>query len=104
MQNFDKKEYRALKAMARDNGVKVGYLADTLTVAYKPCALGPDARMVAVAVSYCAPEDEFRKKIGKYQALNKLYNGQAVQLPLAAYLNEVGNAEFKDYLTSVLDV
>ena len=80
--NFDKDQYKGLKAWAAENGVRF-VLTDRAVAAYCKTTYGEDCRMIAVAVSWCAPEDTFKKKVGKYQALCKLYDGQYVQLPLA---------------------
>lgn len=91
--NFDKEEYKYLKQCAKEDGMFVytrkpnGISSDLgVSVAFKPMHYGAEARMIAVAVSYCAPEDEFRKKTGKYNALSKLYSGEYVQLPMATFL------------------
>lgn len=92
MKNFDKEEYARLKAKAKSFGVKtvskeldlgLGYAG--ITIAYELGTLSEDVRMLAVSVSYCAMEDEFKKKIGKYQAYTKLTEGEYVQLPLGQF-------------------
>lgn len=102
--NFDKEEYKYLKQCAEDDGVFVytrkpnGTSIEGVSVAFKPMHYGAEARMIAVAVSYCAPEDEFRKKTGKYNALSKLYSGEYVQLPMATFLASEGADVVGEYL------
>lgn len=80
--NFDKDHYKELKRDAKLDDVRFVVL-DRSVVAYTKLTTGIGGRMIAVAVSWCAPEDTFKKKVGKYQALLKLYNFEYVQLPLA---------------------
>lgn len=86
---FDKEAYKELKEAAKIAGVK--FLINSLktdkhngfTVAWEYCIPNPkESRMIRAAVSYCAPEDEFKKKKGKYFATERLLCGQYVQLPL----------------------
>lgn len=104
-QNFDKEEYKFLKHEAELDKVYTytrkpnGISSDLgVSVAFKPMHYGTEARMIAAAVSYCAPEDEFRKKTGKYNALSKLYSGEYVQLPMAAFLSYEGADVVGEYL------
>lgn len=107
---FDKEAYKYYKADAKEDGV---FLATRLTlfrhysgltVAFVPATPGPDCRMLNVAVSYCAPEDDFKKKIGKFQTLIKLYGGEFVTLPLAEFLRQVGEEETAEFLLSTFEV
>lgn len=104
--NFDKEEYKYLKQCAKEDGMFVytrkpnGISGDLgASVAFKPMHYGAEARMIAAAVSYCAPEDKFRKKTGKYNALANFYNkGEYVQLPIAAFLTYEGADVVGEYL------
>lgn len=95
MTKDEKDLYKELKAWASENEVfltqdnltDAGYPYNGITIAYTSMTEGPDCRMVAVAISYCAPEDTFRKKKGKLEALKKLYDNEYVQLPLAHAFN-----------------
>ena len=88
MKNFDKQQYRDLKQFARAHNVTVVACEKScsnyngFTFVFAKAVESQDCRMVHVAVSYCAIEDTFRKKKGKYQALSKFYNGETIQLPL----------------------
>lgn len=79
--NFDKDEYKYYKKMAREDNVRFLVL-DRAVIAYSKTINMPDCRMIQVAVAWCAPEDTFKRKVGKYQALLKMYSGQVVQVPL----------------------
>ena len=87
MSCFDKIDYKRLKEHAKADGLtfvnaeEYGFVA----VFSKPRS---GLRMVEVAVSYCSPEDEFKKKHGRYQALLKYYSGESVQLPLGHWSEE----------------
>ena len=73
-------------------------------VAFRKATKLPDNRMVQVAISYCSPEDDFKKKTGKYQALLKLERGEFVQLPLSTFWDTFGTAAMKEYLNDRFDV
>jgi hypothetical protein len=94
---FSKKEYKMLKESAKRLNVKFvvskydsthhtatkGHVA-----AYIPAITSPDCKMVHVSVSYCAKEDKFKKRIGKFHALRRLLYGECVQMPLGLYLDD----------------
>ena len=106
--NFDKEEYKSLKDWAKEDNVFV-FTRETLSggvsVAFKAMHQGAKARMVAVAVSYCAPEDSYRKKTGKYNALLKFYEyNEYVQLPLATMLSYEGADSVGEYLLDVFQL
>lgn len=106
--NFDKEEYKSLKDLAKENNVFV-FTTETLSggvsVAFKAMHQGAEARMVAVAVSYCAPEDSYRKKTGKYNALLKFYEyNEYIQLPLATMLFYEGADAVGEYLLDVFQL
>lgn len=110
--NFDKEEYKYLKQAAEEDRVFVytrkpnGISSDLgVSVAFMAMHLGADARMIAVSVSYCAPEDKFSKKTGKYNALVKFYEKQEyVQLPMAAFLAYEGADEVGEYLLDMFNI
>jgi hypothetical protein len=91
MTNDEKFEYRDLKTWAKNVGVLLaqedltdaGFKYNGITIAYAPMTSRDDCRMLGVSVSYCAPEDRFKKKKGKLEALRKMYNNEYVQVPLA---------------------
>jgi hypothetical protein len=107
---FTKQEYKYLRAEAKQAGVKVvsvetpNSVYNGVTIAYAPAIPGSDCRMVEVAVSYCAPEDKYDAKIGKYTAICRLFHNEVVKLPLAGVLREMGNREFKERLVKLFDV
>lgn len=94
MNTFDKEDYKTLKDIAKESNTRIisvnysknkelnsDYFASNgITIAYR--SMTKDGKMIAVSVSYCSKEDKFKKKIGKYNALYKLEDGQFVQLPL----------------------
>jgi hypothetical protein len=101
-ENFNKVDYKYLKREAKVEKVFTASCGLTeedesyngLTVAFKQTSNNPGNRMIAVSVSYCAPEDTFKKKIGKYNAFAKLmYKEQFVQVPLGEYLRDNGPEE-----------
>lgn len=116
MNNFDKEEYKLLKEDADVMNVYTYHLKNSedsslvnrytgLTIAFQVCAPNSeDPRMLRVAVSYCAPEDKFKKKIGRYNVLCKFFDGQYVQLPLAEYFYDNGEEETGDLLTHIFSV
>lgn len=86
---FDKERASELKELAKSAGVK--FLINSLktdnhagfVVAWEYCIPDPkESKMIRAAVSYCALDDEFKKKKGKYFATERLLCGQYVQLPL----------------------
>ena len=111
---FDKQEYKYLKQDAKElrvftacskmpedfkeyNGVTVAFRLSAPEV--------EDPRMLHVAVSYCAPEDKFKKKIGKFNALDRLLiKEEVVQLPLAKFFQENGIEETGELLTHIFSV
>lgn len=54
-----------------------------VTIAYRPTVKGENAVTIDVAVAYCSPEDKFKWKTGKLEALSNLDAGEIVKLPLA---------------------
>lgn len=104
---FNKEHYKHLKEMAKAYKVStityitpaagyegVGY--NGFTVAYSPATELDDNRMVEVAVSYCAPEDDFKKKVGKYHALRKFFEeNNFIHLPLGQMYKD--NTEDLEY-------
>lgn len=110
--NFDKQDYKALKAEAKEAGVyttskdltNYDLKYNGVSIAYEPCGSSEDTRMLAVSVAYCAPEDKFRNKVGKYQALKKLVEGEYVQLPLAQYLLTNGKDMTSSFLLELFTV
>ena len=106
--NFDKEAYKYYKKAAKEDGVKLGPFGNSydqdFTFAYVPMTVGPDCRMLAVSVSYKAPEDKFHKKTGKFQALLKMYGGEYVQVPLAQYLREEGRQALENALEQMFEV
>lgn len=100
--NFDKQDYKDMKLLAKEDDVRF-VVADRAVVAYTKTTVGIGGRMIAVAVAYCAPEDDFKKKIGKYQALLKMYNHEYVQLPLAYEFDETP-FDLEDLLRAMFDL
>lgn len=87
MSCFNKDKYKFLKSRAKEDKLKVFaaeyYNSDNyngLAVAFSRPRDG--LRMTRVAVSYCSPEDLFKPKHGKYQAISKMYRGESIVLPL----------------------
>lgn len=100
--NFDKQDYKDIKTLAKEDDVRFVVLNNAV-VAYTKTTTGTDGRMIAVAVSWCAPEDTFKKKVGKYQALRKMYNHEYVQLPLAVEFDQ-DPFLLEDILTEMFDL
>lgn len=106
---FNKKQYKVLKRSAKKAGdvfvgVKKAYHTDGyagVSVAFRPSIEGGNGRMVEVSVSYCSPNDEFKKKHGKYQALSKLARGEIITMPLAGALR---SSEPSLVLNELLDI
>lgn len=83
---MDELEYKSLREQAATDGIVVATRQFTdrnvktsgVSVAYKKINNG---RMVHVSVSYCNSKDQFSRKTGIYNALNKLYDGESIQIP-----------------------
>jgi len=113
---FDKEHYKQLKQSAKQHGVYTTTLdlSDTagwepvyngITVAFSPATELDDNRMLEVSVSYCAPEDAFQKKIGKYHALRKFFEeNNYIHLPLGEYLRDNGVDDTAQVLLGVFSV
>lgn len=97
---FDKDHYKQLKTLAKFHKVdtltyikpETGYEGlgyNGFTVAFSPATKLDDNRMLEVSVSYCAPEDTFKKRIGKYHALRKFFEeNNFIHLPLGQMYKE----------------
>lgn len=112
-QNFDKRDYKMLKDIASETGTNVVTRKNRafftkkyngLSIAFRPMTVHEDNRMLAVAVSYCAPEDTYKKKIGKYQALYKLEDCQFIQVPLGQYFLDFGPEDTGNFLLEMFDI
>ena len=82
---FDKDDWKDTKRKAKKFSIKYLVLKDrNLVIAYKPAIENdPNCRMLEVSVAWCAPEDKFKKKRGKYISTSKLlWIGEFIQLPL----------------------
>jgi hypothetical protein len=112
---FDKEHYKQLKRDAKLHNVYTTILdlSDTewrpiyngITVAFSPATELDDNRMLEVSVSYCAPEDAFRKKIGKYHALRKFFEeNNYIHLPLGRYLRDNGVDDTAQVLLDMFSV
>lgn len=102
---FDKEHYKEIKQYAKEDNIRTisvpyfaGMFGSGVTIAYQPMTNSGDNRMVAVSVSYCAQEDSFKKKVGKYNAYLKLFKGEYVQLPLGQVLKNVDRSDFESIL------
>lgn len=96
--NFDKDAYEYLKEEAKVLNTKYLTVNDIYTIAFRPYGTFPECRMVDVAVATCSPEDVFSKKVGKYQALLKMFDGACIQLPLMDLWRDWGVKEIKAVL------
>jgi hypothetical protein len=109
---YSKEDYKDLKKFAKECGIRFASMETTfegigyngISVAYRDSIYSPECRMVEVAVSYCAPEDNFKNKHGKFQALSKFINGETVQLPLAEYRRDYGSKELESLLFTTFSV
>jgi hypothetical protein len=109
-EKFDKVEYARLKEYASNSNIRFfcvdvtgqGYPYNGISIAYGTRDNIPDCRMVEVSVSYCAPEDTFKAKRGKFQALNKMiYIGEHIDLPLGTFYREAGGKALREVLSSM---
>jgi hypothetical protein len=104
--NFDKQDYKDLKEWASTNQVSTIVSAEG-NINYNGYVIAwqramphaAEGKMIRVAVSFCSVDDDFKKKIGKYQAFNKIYYNEYIQLPLAQYEDE----EIEDMLRTIFD-
>lgn len=112
MSCFDKEHYKMLKTEAEEtdvytysevahregkyNGISVAYAQTLKDIS--------SARMVEVAVSYCSPEDVYKKKHGKYQALLHFNNGETIQLPLGEMLRVHGPEYTGSFLVGIFSL
>jgi hypothetical protein len=116
MKTFDKQTYKYLKSDAKVDEIytatykvskenRTGFSYNGYTVAFQVASpKEAEPRMLKVAVSYCAPEDKFKKKVGKYNALANMYDGEYVQLPLAEFFSESGIKATKEFILDVFRV
>jgi hypothetical protein len=111
MSCFDKKAYKYLKQAAkRARNVHVVsdpcYLdgAVGVSIAYRPSIENTNCRMLDVAVSYCSPEDKYKRKHGKYQALKRLAAGEVVKMPHAQLLLNDGPEAVNEVLIAAFTV
>lgn len=106
MSCFDKEHYAVVKEYAKNEGIKFVSvnLIDSLkdyngyTIAYYPAK--PDMRMITLAISYCSPDDIFKRKHGKYQAMLRLLSGRTVDLPLG----DLDSDDLEEYLSNMFYV
>lgn len=106
------KLYKEVRKKAKLAGIKTAseeqyHLYRTnngVTVAFRPAIENSNCRMLEVAVSYCAPEDEFDPKVGKFHARRKLLCGEYIQIPLAEYLQDNGVDETRNILLGMFQV
>jgi hypothetical protein len=106
------KLYKEVRKEARVAGIKTAseelfhcYRTNNgATVAFRPAIGNSNCRMLEVAVSYCAPEDDFDPKVGKFLARRKLLTGEYIQLPLAQFLRDNGVEETREILLGMFQV
>ena len=99
---FDRAHYFWIRKEYED--VRFAVIPNCAVIAFAPACENPDCRMLKVAVSYCAPEDTFSKKTGKYQALLKFDREEFVQLPLMDFWRFEGTKELKQALRYSFDI
>lgn len=99
---FDRAHYFWIRKEYED--VRFAVITGYAVIAFTPACENSDCRMLKVAVSYCAPEDTFRKKTGKYQALLKFDREEFVQLPLMDFWQDNGTASLKEFLRNTFNV
>lgn len=89
MYEFDKEDYKSLKAALKQEGVKLLVLPyagpNGCVVAYRKRT---GLKMIEVSVSYCSVDDKFKKRKGKYQAMIKFITSESIQLPLGHLSDE----------------
>lgn len=102
------KQYKEVRKAAKLAGIKTAssplpWIYDTkgVTVAFRPAIENSNCRMLEVAVSYCAPEDEFDPKVGKFHARRKLLYGEFIQLPIAEDLRDSGVEHVRSLLLTL---
>ena len=108
---FNKLAYKILKKAAKLEGdIHVGTWEGTyksangVSVAFRPAIVNSNCRMLDVAVSYCSTEDKYKRKHGKYQALEKLSKNITVQLPLYEYYIENGAEDTTVFLLEIFSL
>lgn len=100
---FDNDDYIYLRKKVHPD-VRFAIIPGYAVIAFAPACENPNCRMLKVAVSYCAPEDTFSKKTGKYQALLKFDREEFVQLPLMSFWSDFGTPHLKDCLRYMFSV
>lgn len=106
------KLYKEVRKEARIAGIKTAseelihcYRTNNgVTVAFRPAIGNSNCRMLEVAVSYCAPEDDFDPKVGKFHARRKLLYGEFIQIPLAEFLRDNGVEETRSMLLGMFQI
>ena len=93
MMKLDKYQREMRKEM-RDNLKAMGgeifsFAEDGLTVVVAPAVAGIDAEFAHVAVAQCDfKDDEFKRKVGEFVALERWEGGQVLAVPFAYRDNE----------------
>ena len=109
-EKFDRQKHKRYKIAAKNIGMKYfsvdvtgqGYPYNGFSIAYVPAVKSVNCRMINVSVSYCAEEDKFKAKRGKFQALHKQFEtGEIVTLPLAEFYKDFGDKDLQAVLTSM---
>lgn len=106
------KQYKEVRKAAKLAGIKTAseeqyklYRTNNgVTVAFRLAIKNSNCRMLEVAVSYCALEDDFDPKVGKFHARRKLLHGEYIQLPLAEYLRDNGVDETRTLLLELFQL
>jgi len=95
LKNFNFDDYHQMLEDVVQDQVHVVHVFDRdypkggFTVAWQRAASHKNSRMVNLSVAYCNPNDTFIRKIGFYNAVNNLYNGKYISLPIGDPNSEI---------------
>lgn len=98
-----------LKAWAQEHWVRTIHLFNKqnpyggTTICYKPevhDAQGfPRGKFAEVSVAHCNPKDRYNRKLGQYLALENMYDGRSILLPI--YTNGDPVVVLRDFFESM---
>jgi hypothetical protein len=98
LEKSEKAELKVMREMlARDGGYVFSFPDRCVTIAIKPALRGAArCKTSNIAMAVCNPNEmKFRRTVGEYAALQRLYDGQFMTVPIvdfpASFANELAN-------------
>jgi hypothetical protein len=111
---FDKENYKFIKAESKTRGIRLAYKEsnspnyNAVAVAYRPTLQSNKGKYVEVAVAYCSKHDSPKKKVGKCLAAQRFKNCRTVVLPLGPlsddeHLSKEERIDIDNYILNVFE-